>query len=150
MATEPPRHYRAVFDTNVIVAALRSQNPSSPTVELLARWEAGEFDLLYSDALRAEYADKLKTRVKEQARAESFLQRLDRTGIRVEVAQVDHVIVADPDDDMVLACAVAGQADCLVTYDPHFLPLIAAGETYRGVRIMNGLRFLYLVRGDKP
>jgi predicted nucleic acid-binding protein len=57
------------------------------------------------------------------------------------------VIEADLDDDMVLACAVVGQASHLVTYDLHFAPL---GDVYRGVRLIDGLHFLYLVRGDQP
>jgi predicted nucleic acid-binding protein len=36
---------RAVLDTNVIIAALLSKNPGSPTVELLQRWGNGEFTL---------------------------------------------------------------------------------------------------------
>lgn len=57
------------------------------------------------------------------------------------------VIEADLDDDVVLACAVAGQATHLVTYDLHFASL---GDSYRNIRLIDGLHFLYLVRGDKP
>lgn len=107
MAIERPR-LRAVFNTNVVVAALKSRSPQSPTAELLRRWE---------------------------------------DGILIDVPNVERVIEADPDDDIVLACAAVGNATHLVTYDPHFLPL---GEEYRGIRIVNGLHFLYLVRGDVP
>ena len=48
MATKS-RLPRAVLDTNVVVAAIRSRNPNSPTVELLRRWARREFVLLYSD-----------------------------------------------------------------------------------------------------
>ncbi len=33
------------------------------------------------------------------------------------------------------------------TYDPH---IHALGEVYQGVRILDGLHFLYAVRGDAP
>ncbi len=49
--------FRAVFDTNVIIAALKSKNPNSPTVELLQRWANDEFTLLYCDDLQAEYEE---------------------------------------------------------------------------------------------
>lgn len=56
-------------------------------------------------------------------------------------------MLPDPDDDVVLACAVAGRADYLVTYDPHFDVL---GEQYQGVRVVRPLSFLWAVRGDRP
>jgi predicted nucleic acid-binding protein len=43
------RRLRAVFDTNVFVAAHISKNPNSPMMELLKRWRRGEFELLYSE-----------------------------------------------------------------------------------------------------
>lgn len=49
---------RAVLDTNVIIAALKSKNPRSPTAELMQHWRAGAFKLLYSDDVLAEYIEK--------------------------------------------------------------------------------------------
>lgn len=43
---------RAVFDTNVFIAAYITRNPRSPTAELFHRWRNKEFDLLYCDALK--------------------------------------------------------------------------------------------------
>jgi putative PIN family toxin of toxin-antitoxin system len=51
---------RAVLDTNVFVSAFLSRNPTSPTKELIHRWEEEEFTLLVSDALLEEIAEKLK------------------------------------------------------------------------------------------
>ena len=42
---------RAVFDTNVFIAAYMAQNAKSPTAELLSRWVNDEFDILYCDQL---------------------------------------------------------------------------------------------------
>ena len=61
--------------------------------------------------------------------------------------QVPDVIVADPDDNAILACAFIGHATHLVTYDPHFNVL---GGVYQGIPILDGLHFLYVVRGDRP
>lgn len=146
MATESPRR-RVVLDTNSIVAALKSRNPSSPNIELLRRWEKGQFDLLYSPDVRAEYAEKFVTRGVDAKRAERLLQKLGHRGIRIEVLPSDvvRVIAADPDDDLILACAVKGAATHLVTYDPHFDFL---GGSYRGIQILRPLGFLYLLRGD--
>ena len=47
-------------------------------------------------------------------------------------AIIPPAIIDDPDDDVVLACAVAAQADLMVSGDPHLLKL-AHDE---GVRIV--------------
>lgn len=56
-------------------------------------------------------------------------------------------ILADPDDDIVLACATVGKADFIVTYDPHFDLL---GGRYGEIKIVKALPFLWQVRGDQP
>ena len=140
---------RAVFDTNIIIAALKSQNKRSPNLELLQRWRDGEFVLLYSDDLLAEYEEKFTTkRISLEIQAQ-FLQDLYILAeyIPITADQVQAIITADPDDDIVLACAVVGQASHLVTYDPHLLNL---GVTYQNIILLDGLHFLYTVRGDTP
>lgn len=74
---------------------------------------------------------------------------LGRLAEWVEVPEeaVRPLVEQDPDDDHVVACAVVGNADCLVTYDPHFEVL---GEVFEGIEIMKALPFLWKVRGDRP
>lgn len=139
---------RAVFDTNVIIAALKSRNPNSPTVELLKRWRNDEFILLYADDLLLEYREKFIARSIDPALHIAFLASLDVLGEQVKITpdQIKPVVPNDPDDDVVIACAIVGRATHLVSYDPHLLNL---GETYQGIVILDGLHFLYAVRGDK-
>lgn len=146
MATDPPR-WRAVFDTNVVIAVLKSHNPNSPNVELVRRWRDGEFNLLYAEPIRAEYLEKFQARNVSVGESETFLSALAQHGTKIEVlsSEIIPVIIDDPDDDVLLACAVKGQATHLVTYDPHFDIL---GGEYKGVIIIRPLHFLYLVRGD--
>ena len=136
---------RAVFDTNVIIAAMLSKNPHSPTVELLQHWSNGEFTLLYCDDLRAEYEEKFFTRNIPLDVQISFLTSLFEFGehIGLPAEQIQPRVPTDSDDDIVIACALAGQATHLVTYDPHLLNL---GEMYAGIAIVDGLQFLYTVR----
>ncbi len=138
---------RVVFDTNVFVSAALSQNPTSPTRELFRHWLAGEFVLLFSQALADEVIEKLLEHQIDADQIAELIAHLERIAEWVEVSAKDvrPVIAADPDDDdVVLACAVAGQADYLVTYDPHFDVL---GGVYQGVRIVKALPFLWAVRG---
>ncbi|MDI6791764.1 MAG: hypothetical protein QME81_02690, partial [bacterium] len=53
------------------------------------------------------------------------------------------VITADPDDDTVLASAVTGRADYLITYDSHFDTL---GGRYNNIQITEPLGFLFILR----
>lgn len=139
------RPLRAVLDMNVIIAALKSRNPQSPTVELLTRWAKREFTLLYSDDLLAEYAEKLVDRSVALAIRDGFLTGIIRNAERVDVldSQIRSIVAADPDDDPVLACAIVGKATHLVTYDPHLLTL---AKDYQQLAILDGLGFLRLVR----
>jgi len=59
---------------------------------------------------------------------ESLLRRL----VVVEPATVEAVIAADPDDDYVLACAVAGRARYIVSGDRHLLDL----KRYKRIAIL--------------
>ena len=140
---------RTVFDTNVFVSAYLSKNPTSPTQELINRWLAGEFTLLVCDAIVDELIEKLAVRGIGRADIEVFIALLGSLAEWVDVPDeaIVQLVPADADDDVVIACAVKGATDFLVTYDPHFAPL---GETYQGVKITKALPFLWAVRGDQP
>ena len=137
---------RAVFDTNVFVSAYLSRNPTSPTQELIDRWLAGEFTLLVCDAIVGELIEKLTVRGIEREDIEAFVARLESLAEWVAVPSESIVrrVLADADDDVVVACALTGDADFLVTYDPHFGSL---GDSYEGVKIAKALPFLWAVRG---
>jgi len=140
---------RAVFDTNVFVSALLSRNPTSPTQELMRRWRNEEFILLVSQALLMELVEKLQARGIGQDQIQELLATIARLAEWVDVPPeaVVSVVAADPDDDQILACAVAGRADYLVTYDPHFDLL--EGK-HGSIKIARALPFLWKVRGDQP
>ena len=140
---------RVVFDTNVFVSALLSRNPTSPTQELMRRWRNDEFVLLVSQAILEELVEKLQERGIEQDQIQELLVTISRLAQWVDVPQeaVVAAVAADPDDDPILACAVVGEANHLVTYDPHFDPLHGV---YGGIKITKALPFLWRVRGDQP
>lgn len=142
--TEP---LRAVLDTNIFVSALLRRNPSSPTRELIQRWRNGEFTLLVCDQLLVEVVEKLLAHDVPQQKIEDLVTATLYLAEQVDVpaGSIAPIIVADPDDDVILACALIGKADYLVSYDPHFDVL---GGLYEGVRICKALSFLWAVRGD--
>ena len=67
---------RTVLDTNVVLAAERSREPANPNREIMARWRAGEFTLLYSADIALEYAEKLEAHGIPEADLRRFLRAL--------------------------------------------------------------------------
>jgi uncharacterized protein len=117
---------RAVLDTNVLLAAKRSNHPTSPNAEILDRWQAGEFVLLYSMDTLAEYAEKLLEHRIPAAIVEALLRQFAQLGEAVPIVffHFRHYPV-DADDVMFLLCALNGNASHLVSYDAHLLLLRA-------------------------
>lgn len=64
----------------------------------------------------------------------SIVRELRRLAYMTSPTNVPRVIVNDPDDDHVLACALAAQADLIVSGDKH---LHSLGGHYQGIRIVN-------------
>lgn len=115
---------RAVLDTNVLLAAQRSSQPGSPNVEILQRWRAGDFAVLYSADILAEYVEKLLEHDVPELEIEELIRRFARHGESVPIVffHFRHYPV-DPDDVMFLLCALNGSATHLVSYDDHLLSL---------------------------
>jgi putative PIN family toxin of toxin-antitoxin system len=140
---------RAVFDTNVFISASLSRNRSSPTRELLLRWRRGEFILVVCASQLEELFEKLTEFDVSQDTIRKITASIERIAEHIELdpKPMPALIPADPDDDIIIACAVRAQVDYLVTYDLHFDVL---GGEYQGVKIVKALPFLWAVRGDRP
>ena len=137
---------RAVFDTNVFVSSSLSKNSNSPTRELLQRWKNGEFTLVICDQIAKELAEKLLERGIGFDAIEEQLTALAQAAewVIVPNEKIENLL-SDPDDNIIVACAVEGKANYLVTYDPHFNPL--NGE-YKGIKILKAIPFLEVLRKD--
>lgn len=140
-------HLRAVFDTNIIIAALKSNDPHSPNRELLRRWTNNEFTLILSDELRSEYVEKMLAKRINPNERDWLLNELNVYAQIISLADIEQIVSDDPDDDIVVGTALAGGATHLVTYDAHLRDL---GSPFRGIEVLDGLHFLYAVRGDVP
>ncbi len=138
------KRLRAVFDTNVFVSASLSKNANSPTRELLERWKRKEFTLVICDQIAREFIEKLGERNFPSDEIDEQVSALARAAEWVVVPEEKiESLLSDPDDNVIVACAVEGGANYLVTYDPHFDSL--QGE-YRGVKIVKAIPFLDVLR----
>jgi putative PIN family toxin of toxin-antitoxin system len=126
---------RVVADTNIVVSGLLWRgNPR----RILDAARAGDIQLFTTPVLLTELEDVLSR--------EKFAARLASAGVTphdlvlgyaalasvIEPAELEPVILADPDDDAVLACAVAARGDVIVSGDSHLLDL----KKYLDVRIV--------------
>ena len=76
---------RAVLDTNVILAAQVSQASESPNREIVNRWQIGEFHLLLTEDIVAEYIEKLQFLGKASDQIIHFASRLLLLSEMVEI-----------------------------------------------------------------
>lgn len=132
---------RVVVDTNTVISGLLWRgNPS----RVLEAARTGSIQLFTSLALLAEL-DEVLQRPK-------FTQRLSLAAVTsrelvvgyaalasiVQPAAIAPVVIDDPDDDAVLACALAARADTVVSGDSHLLML----QEYCGIPIMTAAQLL--------
>ena len=127
---------RVVLDTNTLVSALLS--PHGPPRRLLDGARAQTYELYSSPVLMAELLDVVSREKFARRFAEAgliplaFVGEIRRLASMATPASVPRVIADDADDDQVLACALAGNADLIVSGDRHLLGL---GGTYQGIQI---------------
>ena len=74
----------------------------------------------------------------EREQIDEFVGKVLSTSEMVTPETNLEVIEDDPDDDKILECAVAGNADYIISGDSHLLDI---GE-YRDIRVLNPDQFL--------
>ena len=131
---------RVVLDTNVIVSGLNFPGNERMVLELALR---GRFELFLSWFILGEVSGVLTRKFGwDQERAVRAISVLQDAATIVEPPRLAEVIEGGHPDNRVLECAVAANADYLVTGDRrHLLPI----EEHRGARIVNSPRFLSML-----
>ena len=139
---------RVVLDNNIVVSALLwGGNP----VQMLEAAADGRIELYATEPLLSELAGvlprpKFAARILKAQRTPNQLIEQYRGLVEiVSAAEIAPVVVGDPDDDQVLACAVAAGAELIVTRDKKLrdlknyqrIPIVDASE---GARIVSNLR----------
>ena len=130
---------RFVIDTNLLVSGVISAGLPR---RLLDAARAGEFELCTSEVLLAEMLDVIGREkfAKRLAQAglipEALVEDLRRLAVVVTPISVPRVVATDPDDDHVLAAALAGAVDLIASGDRRdLLPL----GSYAGIPIVTAL-----------
>jgi putative PIN family toxin of toxin-antitoxin system len=132
---------RAVLDTNVYVSGTILSRGTP--YEILEAWRQQRFILVTSEAILTETERVLRyphIRKRYAVTAQDVARLAASLRADALVTPGDYEVSGiseDTDDDKFLACALEGQADCLVTGDPHLLNL----KQYHGIAIITPREF---------
>jgi putative PIN family toxin of toxin-antitoxin system len=127
---------RLVLDTNAVIAGLLWHGPPRRLLEAAID---GRIELVTSQALLDELKEVLaypKFAQRIALHGATVAQLMDRYATLVTLApdaSISPTVAADPDDDAVLACALAAHADLLVSGDHALLNL----KHFHGIDIVN-------------
>jgi len=139
---------RIVADTNTVISGLLWSGAPQRVIDAA---RAKRLDLYTSIALIAELAEVIGR--------ERFARRIQAAGVSAlelvsDYARLARVVVAaeiapavpgDPDDDAVLACALAARADLIVSGDRRLRNL----KSYRGIQILGPAEALTRLEGGR-
>lgn len=129
---------RVVLDTNILISAV--WKPGGNESRVVAMAVGGKLEIAVCDGLEAEYRDVAgrKKFAKHREGLEEAIAGLLARAVRVE-AVAECAACSDPDDNLLLDCAVAAGARYVVTGNGKHFP-----EEWRGVAVINARRLLEL------
>ncbi|MEI8289984.1 MAG: putative toxin-antitoxin system toxin component, PIN family [Verrucomicrobiota bacterium] len=133
---------KVVFDTNVVASA--SFRRGAP-FDCLAAWAEGRCVAAVSPELLAEYYETIEELRQDhpQRKAVEWVEALTESVDLIFPAERAAGATPDPADGMVLECAMAAEADYIVTGDKkHLLPL----RQFHDIPIINPAEFLHRLK----
>ena len=121
------RRVRIVLDTNVLIGALITKG--TPPDRLYQAWLRGEIDLVTCTAQIVEVADVLSRprllKYVDADEAAAIVENIDRRAVILDDPP-DVDLSPDPKDNPILAAAIAGKVDLIVSGDKKHM--LAFGE----------------------
>jgi putative PIN family toxin of toxin-antitoxin system len=111
---------RVCLDTNVIVAAFAARGLCADVLRVCLT----EHDLVIGEVHLSELRRVLKRKLRLDSRqVDSVLSVFQEMPILKKPLDVKNLVARDPDDDWIIATALAGEAEVLVTGDEDLLTL---------------------------
>jgi uncharacterized protein len=137
-----------VVDTTVLISGFLT--PEGVSADLLERAQAGAFTLCLSREIIEELRSRLlhRRRIRKNyqytdERVHQHCRDLEAAARLITALPEVRVVARDPNDDMIVACALKAGADYIVTRDKDLLSLGA----HEGIRIVTPRQFLDLLEG---
>jgi putative PIN family toxin of toxin-antitoxin system len=141
---------RVLLDTNILISYLLNRKVVSPITQVVEAGILGEFTLLLPEALLEEFSTKItgKPYLAKRITPAEMKQFTDILLAHSEtiprITETIPAVTRDPKDDYLLAYAVVGEADFLVSGDEDLLVL----RQVQGVRICRPREFLDQLRSS--
>ena len=126
---------KIVLDTNILVSGLISQG--SPPGDLIEAWRSGRFTLVISTAQLIEFRrvlgyERLQKYI-NQAQAQTLVETIVAVADILDEELPVVEFSPDPDDNVIIASAIVGEADWIVTGDKSDLLFL---EEVEGISIL--------------
>lgn len=131
---------KAVLDTNVVISAIIFGGKPRKVLNLAIE---GKISLFFSEPMFEEIREILGGR-KFRFTAPQLLaveRELEAISDTVYPDKNIKIVKDDPDDDVFIECAIATDADYIVSGDKHLLDL----KRYGNIKIVNAAEFIELV-----
>ena len=128
---------RVVLDTNVFIAAVVSDGLCRD----LVRVRVLPHTIVTSEPLLRELRSTSRNKFAVDPDELPLLRQLHEEAEIVAPVRLDERVCRDEGDDMLLASAIAGKADVIVTGDEDLLVL----KKFRGIKILSPRQFLELL-----
>ena len=132
--------FRIVLDTNILISAVVFGGKPRKIIESVIR---GTFDLYMSKPILDEMAGVLSSKKFKYDKGVVDLIVIEVESLSKIITvntKITH-IVEDPDDNMILECAVSAEADFIVSGDRHLLDI----ERYNNIHIVSASRFIEMM-----
>jgi len=131
---------RILLDTNVLIAAFITHGTCSDLFEHCIR----QHEIIASQFILNELEGHLRKKFKfSETDTREAMELLIAVAKIIEPVSLTEPVCRDCDDDMILATALTGKADCLITGDKDLTDL----KTFRGIPILKPAEFSALESG---
>ncbi|MFN0213875.1 MAG: putative toxin-antitoxin system toxin component, PIN family [Saprospiraceae bacterium] len=139
---------KIVLDTNVLLVAIPFGTSYYPIFDAFLN---GTFELYITTDILDEYAEKLEEKYSQRLHVvENTLMAIENSPDVVRISKYFfwRLISVDPDDNKFVDCAIAANADYIVTNDRHLNVL--RDIPFPSVRVISADDFVEMLTGVRP
>ena len=133
---------RVVIDTNTVISGFLWGSYPRQIIDLVRTQEI----TVYTSSFLIEELSEVLSRPKFYQRIQTVIEETPESLVNnyrnlvkiVEIYQVEKIVINDPDDDQVLACAISANADYIISGDQDLLTL----KLYQNIPIVTPREFM--------
>lgn len=126
-----------VVDTNVIISGIFWKGHPRNIIEL---WKIGEIQLIISPSILDEYkkVSKILSENYPHVDIDNIINLITINSVLVNAPDLEKRVCEDADDDKFLSCAIAGNANFIISGDKHLLKI----KEYNSIKIIRPADFV--------